>query len=67
MAIDRDDLQREEETDQKVGVVKDAKRIADGDISGTIRDDIEELKADIKAADDKIEQAVGSDDDDDRR
>ena len=58
MAIDRNDLAREEETDQKVGVVKDIKRVARGDIAGTLRDDIDELKADFKAADDKVESAV---------
>ena len=61
MAIDNEDLKREEETDAKVGVVKDAKRVADGDIKGVIKDDIEEMKADYHAADDKIEEATGSD------
>ena len=66
MDVDRNDLRREEETDRKVGVVKDAKRIANGDVSGTLRDDIDELKADFHAADDKVERAVGSDEDRDR-
>ena len=65
MAIERDDLEREKETDRKVGIVKDAKRIAKGDVAGTLRDDVDELKADVKAADDKIEKAFHDDDDDD--
>jgi hypothetical protein len=64
MAIDRKDLEHEERMDEKVGVVKDIKRIANGDLAGTLRDDIEEMKSDFNAADDKIEQAVDSDDDD---
>jgi hypothetical protein len=63
MGIDRKDLRDEERDDQKVGVVKDAKRIADGDIAGTLRDSIDEIKSDFRAADDKVERAV----DDDRR
>ena len=55
---DREDLAREEATDAKVGVVKDIKRIANGDIAGTLRDDIDEMKADFKAVDDKVEDAV---------
>ena len=62
MAIENQDLQRERETDQKVGVVKDAKRIAHGDISGTLHDDIEEMKADFNAIDDKVEKATRGDD-----
>ena len=64
MAIEKEDLRREKETDQKVGVVKDAKRIAKGDVAGTLRDDVDELKADVKAADDKVEKAFGGDEDD---
>ena len=64
MAIEKEDLRREKETDQKVGVVKDAKRIAKGDVAGTLRDDVDELKADFKAADDKVEKAFDGDDDD---
>ena len=62
MAIDREDLARERETDAKVGVVKDIKRVADGDVAGTLRDDVEEMKADFKAADDKVEKALDDDD-----
>lgn len=60
---DRKDLLNEELTDQKVGVGKDLNRIGNGDVAGTLRDDIEELKADFKAADDKVEDAVDGDDD----
>lgn len=60
-AIDNDDLRREEETDRKVGVLKDAKRVAEGDIKGVIRDDVEEMKADFDAVDDKVEKALGTD------
>ena len=66
MGIDREDLRREEETDKKVGVVKDLKRVAHGDIKGTIRDDIDELEADVKAVDDKAEKAFGGDEGIDR-
>jgi hypothetical protein len=66
MAIEKEDLRREKETDQKVGVVKDAKRIAKGDVAGTLRDDLDEMKADIKAVDDKIEKPFSKDDRDDR-
>ena len=59
---DRKDLAEEERTDQKVGVKKDINRIANGDVSGTLRDDLEEMKADFKAADDKIEDALDGDD-----
>lgn len=62
MAIDNEDLRREEETDAKVGVVKDAKRVAQGDIAGVIHDDMEEMKADVNAVDDKVEKMTGSDD-----
>jgi hypothetical protein len=61
MAVNDNDIRREEETDKKVGVGKDLHRIANGDVAGTLRDDIEELKADIKAADDKAEKAVKGD------
>jgi hypothetical protein len=64
---DQKDLREEELTDQKVGIKKDLNRIANGDIAGTLRDDIDELKADFKAADDKIEDAVDGDDRTDRR
>ena len=63
MGIDRKDLRDEERDDQKVGVVKDAKRIADGDVAGTLRDSIDEIKSDFRAVDDKVERAV----DDNRR
>lgn len=58
MAIDRNDLKREEETDSKVSVSKDIKRVMNGDVGGVLRDDIEELKADFNAADDKVEAAT---------
>ena len=60
---DENDLAREEETDAKVGVVKDIKRVMDGDIKGVLHDDIEELKADINAIDDKAEELMEGDDD----
>ena len=64
---DKKDLAREEEMDRKVGVVKDLKRVGQGDIGGVLRDDIEELKSDVKAADDKIEDAFDGDDNDTRK
>jgi hypothetical protein len=64
---DHKDLRDEELTDQKVGIKKDLNRIADGDVSGTLRDSIDEIKADFKAADDKVEDAVDGDDRDNRR
>ena len=63
MGIDNKDLRDEERDDQKVGVVKDAKRIADGDIAGTLRDSVDEIKSDFRAVDDKVERAVDGDDD----
>jgi hypothetical protein len=63
MGIDNEDLRREEATDRKVGVAKDAERIAKGDVKGTLVDDIDEMKADLKAIDDKVERAFGSDND----
>ena len=65
MGIDRKDIRDEERMDDKVSVKKDIKRVADGDIGGVVRDDIEEMKTDLRAADDKVERAF--DDDDDRR
>ena len=62
MAIEKEDLRREKETDQKVGVVKDAKRMAKGDVAGTLRDDVDEMKADVKALDDQIEKPFSKDD-----
>jgi hypothetical protein len=66
MAVNDNDIRREEETDKKVGVAKDLHRIANGDVAGTLRDDIDEMKADIKAVDDKIEKPFSKDDRDDR-
>ena len=66
MGIDRNDLRKERQTDEKVGVAKDIKRISRGDVSGTLKDDYEEMKADVKAVDDKVEKAFKSDDRDDR-
>ena len=62
MGVDRKDIRREEEMDRKVSVSKDVRRIANGDVAGTLRDDIEELKSDFKSADDKAERALGGDD-----
>ena len=64
MGIDRKDLRDEELDDQKVGVKKDLHRIANGDVSGTLRDSIDEIKSDLRAADDKVERAFDDDDDD---
>ena len=61
MGIDNKDLRDEERDDQKVGVVKDAKRIANGDVAGTLRDSIDEMKSDFRAADDKVERAFDDD------
>jgi hypothetical protein len=63
MGIDRKDIRDEERLDDKVSVKKDLKRVADGDIGGVVRDDIEEFKSDVRAADDKVEKAFRDDDD----
>ena len=67
MGIDRKDIRDEERMDEKVSVKKDLNRVADGDIGGVLRDDIEEMKSDWRAADDKIERAIDDDDDNIRR
>ena len=67
MGIDRKDLRDEELDDQKVGVKKDLHRMANGDVSGTLRDSVDEIKSDLRAADDKVERAFDNDDDDVRR
>jgi hypothetical protein len=67
MGIDRKDIRDEERMDEKVSVKKDLNRVADGDIGGVLRDDIEEMKSDWRAADDKVERAIDVDDDNIRR
>ena len=62
MAINNEDIRREEETDRKVSVKKDLNRVAHGDVKGVLHDDMEELKADIKSVDDKTEKAFDRDD-----
>jgi hypothetical protein len=61
MQKNENDLRRERETDAKVGVVKDARRIADGDVKGTLRDSWDEMKADFDAIDDKVADAIDDD------
>jgi len=61
MNKNENDLRKERETDAKVGVVKDAHRIANGDVKGTLRDSIDEMKADFHAIDDKIADAIDGD------